>query len=256
MFPFLFYFLLHFPFVCNVFPVLQISSSVSSNSFSFLLFQSSFPHSLASLHLNLSSVALFISFSSSSLFSSSLHPNYTFVMISSIFLDISLLFSCCCFTFLFFFSFHFRSSVLFPIIQFSSLSFSSHSSSFLLFQFQPSFPHSLALLNISLSSPCFLFLCKFLNFSSSFFFSPLFFSSSLSSSSLFSFSSSSIFSFPSYLSVTISSIFLVISWERCSPLPHFIHPCNPICFDTVWRIFFIAEQEHSCLSPGLSEHFL
>ena len=32
------------------------------------------------------------------------------------------------------------------------------------------------------------------------------------------------FSFPSYLSVTISSFFLVISWEWCSPLLRFIHP--------------------------------
>ena len=97
------------------FPVLQVSSSVSSNSFSFLLFQSSFPHSLGSLHLNLSSVSLlflflnfcpfflpfhFFFFFLTLLFPS--YPNYTIVMISSIFLDISLLFSCCCFSFLFF----------------------------------------------------------------------------------------------------------------------------------------------------------
>ena len=36
------------------------------------------------------------------------------------------------------------------------------------------------------------------------------------------FSSSS--SYPNYINVMISSIFLVISWEQCSPLPHFIHP--------------------------------
>ena len=75
----------------------------------------------------------------------------------------------------------------FPFLQFSFSSFSSHSSSFLSFQFQPSFPHSLVLLDISLSSPCsssssvsysistssFLFSPLFLSFLSSFFFLPL-----------------------------------------------------------------------------------
>ena len=79
----------------------------------------------------------------------------------------------------------------FPILQFSSLSFfftSSHSSSFLLFQFQTSFPHSLALLCISLASPCSssssenssistssFFFSLFLFFLFSFFFLPLLF---------------------------------------------------------------------------------
>ena len=139
------------------------------------------------------------------------------MMISSIFLDISLLFSCCCFSFLFFFSSISDPAFSFPILQFSSLSFfftSSHSSSFLLFQCQPSFPHSLALLYISLSSLCSSFSSENSLISTSSFFPPLFLFF------LFSF-----FSFSSYPSVTISSIFLVISWERCSPLPHFIHPC-------------------------------
>ena len=167
------------------------------------MFQSSFPHSLAWLHLNLSSVALhfpeflplflffllfhffffllFISFSSSSLFCSSLYPNYTIMMISSIFLDISLLFSCCCFSFLFFFSSISDPAFSFPILQFSSSSFfftSSHSSSFLLFQYQPSFPHSLTLLYISLSSPCSSFSSENSSISTSSFFLLFFFSSS------------------------------------------------------------------------------
>ena len=47
---------------------------------------------------------------------------------------------------------HFRSSNLFPIFSFHFCLFTSYSSSFLLFQ--PSFPHSLVLLNLNLSSTC------------------------------------------------------------------------------------------------------
>ena len=108
--------------------------------------------------------------------SSSSYPNYTIVMISSIFLDISLLFSCCCFSFLFSFFFHFRSSDLFPIFQFS-LSF-----------FFTFFLISVVSISVQLNSSfisftitmLFLFLCKFLNFYLFFFlfsssFLPLFF---------------------------------------------------------------------------------
>ena len=35
-------------------------------------------------------------------------------------------------------------------------------------------------------------------------------------------------SYLSYTNAMISSIFPVIFWERCSPLPHFIHPCDNI----------------------------
>ena len=140
-------------------------------------------------------------------------------MISSIFLDISLLFSCCCFTFLFSFFFHFRFSNLF-----------SHSSVFFFVFFLHIFPHfccfnfhpvflSLALFDLSLPSPCSSSSSVSSSIStSSFFFSPLFLFF------LFSFFFLPLL-FSSYPSVTISSIFLVISWERCSPLPHFIHPC-------------------------------
>ena len=51
------------------------------------------------------------------------------------------------------FFFHFRSSDLFSYSLVSSLSF-SFTFFLMLFQFQPSFPHSLALLDLSLSSPC------------------------------------------------------------------------------------------------------
>ena len=46
----------------------------------------------------------------------------------------------------------------------------------------------------------------------------------LFSYSSYSFSSFSFSSYYSYPRVMISSIFLVISWERCSPLSHLIHP--------------------------------
>ena len=161
-------------------------------------------------------------------------------MISSILLDISLPFSCCCFSFLFLF-------LPFPIqrslfLFFSVLLrlFSSHFSSFLLFQFPPSFPHSLALFDLSLPSRCsssssvsssistsFFLFSSFLFFLFSFFFLPLLFSS--------------------YPSVTISSIFLVISWERCSPLPHFIHPCN---------VLWIPDTPHGMLQYWRSQSYL
>ena len=128
--------------------------SVSSNSSSFRFFQFSFPHSLAWLHLNLSSVALrfpeflplflfppipcffFFFLTLLVLFISQLHHCDDFLNIPLH----SLFFSCCCFSFLFSFSFHFRSSNLF--FSYSSVLFclfSSHSSSFLLFQFNPVF---------------------------------------------------------------------------------------------------------------------
>ena len=97
-----------------------------------------------------------------------------------------------------------------------------------------SFPRSLALLDLNLSSPCsssfsistyllFLFSPPFL---------PLLF--------LFWVLPPSSFSYPNYINVMISSIFLVISWERCSPLPHFIHPC----IDQYMRA---CVQTHGCL---------
>ena len=113
--------------------------------------------------------------SSSSLFSSSSYQNDTIKMVSSIFLDISLPFSCCCFSFLFSLFFHFRSSNL---LSYSSIFFTIFLISVV--QFQPSFPHSLGLLHLSLSSPwspcSFLFLSKFLNFCLCFLFSSFFFS--------------------------------------------------------------------------------
>ena len=114
-------------------------------------------------------------------------------MISSIFLDISFLFSCCCFSFLFSFFFHFRSSDLF------SNSSSSLKRVFFLYIFphfccfsvNPVFPiHYLSVLDLSSSSPCSSSVtCKFLNFYRFF----------LSSSSLSSFSSSFLFSSFSFL---------------------------------------------------------
>ena len=101
------------------------------------------------------------------------------------------------------------------------LFFFSHSSSFLLFQFQSSFLHSLALFELCLPSPCSSSVSSSIS-TSSFFFSPLFIFF------LFSFLFLPLL-FSSYPSVTIYSIFLVISWERCSPLPHFIHPCLVYC---------------------------
>ena len=144
-------------------------------------------------------------------------------MISSIFLDISLLFYCCltCFSFLFSFFFHFRSSDCFffifflPILPHSSSTQLSSFISFAWFKFTITMITMLFPSSSSVSSSISAY---------SFFFPPLFsfllffFSSS-------SLSSSSLFYFSSYLSVTVSSIFLVISWKRCSPLPHFIHPC-------------------------------
>ena len=192
-------------------------------------------HFIHPCHLDLSSVALpfpkflplslFPPFPSSLFFSSSSYPNYTIVMISSIFLDISLLFSCCCFSFLFSFFVHFQYSDHF-----------SYSAVFFLF-FLHILPHSISTQFSSfISFAWFKFIITMITMpfpssssvsssisAYSFFFPPLlsfllfFFSSS-------SLSSSSLFYFSLYPSVTISSIFLIISWERCSPLPHFIHP--------------------------------
>ena len=124
-FSFLFCCRLHFQSGNLFFLFLQISSSVCSNKFFLILvvsIQFSPFISLASFK-KLSSVALpfpeFLppSFSPShffffSLFSYSLYPNYTIAMISSIFLDISLFFSCCYFSFLFSFSFPIQQSLL------------------------------------------------------------------------------------------------------------------------------------------------
>ena len=147
-FSFLFYCLLHFRsnnFFSYFF--LQISSSVSSNSSSFLLFQSSFPHSLAWLHLKLLFIflnfypffSLFSSFNSLS-FSSPLPlhipitPLWWFPQYSLTFPSFSLVAA-----------FHSSSlfsstsdlAISFPFFSFLCL-FSSHSSLFLLFQFQSS----------------------------------------------------------------------------------------------------------------------
>ena len=76
------------------------------------------------------------------------------------------------------------------------------------------------LLDISLSSPCSSSSCvSFSIYTSSFFILSSCCFLPLLSSFFFS-----LFSLSSCPSVTISSIFLVISWERCSPLSHFIHP--------------------------------
>ena len=153
-------------------------------------------------------------------------------MISSVLLDISLLFSCCCYSFLFSFFYHFRSSILFSYSSVFFFVFFLHILlHFCCFSFNPVFLISFAWYKFIITM-LFLFLCKFLNFYL-FFFSILFlfisFSFFLSSSFFFSLL---FFLFPffflpfsSYPSEMISSIFLVISWERCSPLPHFIHPC-------------------------------
>ena len=153
------------------------------------------------------------SFPSSSLlpFHIPITPN---MIIVSFLLVISLFFSCCYFSFLFSLSLlHFRCTNFFPILQISSRPF--FFTFFLILLFQPSFPHSLALL---ITGFIIIILFIFLIISTSFLFSPPFlplaFLPSLSSSS-----------YPNYISVIISSIFLVISWEQCSPLPHFIHPC-------------------------------
>ena len=105
----------------------------------------------------------FISFSSSSLFSFSSHHNYTSVMISSIFLDISLPFSCCCFFIhlLLFLPFPIQQS-LFLFFSFVLRLFSSHSSSFVVWtstQFSSfiSFAWFKSIITM-------LFLCKFLHF--------------------------------------------------------------------------------------------
>ena len=179
-----------------------------------------------SLFLPLSSFLLFSS--TFFLFSSfSSYPTYTNVMISSVFLTISLLFSSCCFSFLFPLFFFLFFSFLFCL-------FSSHSSSFLLFQ--PSFPCSLASLNLNLASPC----SSSSSVSTSFLF-PLFFSFF---PLLFSFLPLLLFLlYPNYTNVMISSIFLVISWERCSLLPHFIHSCIMnipltmafVLLESIWR---------------------
>ena len=205
-----------------LFLILQISSSVSSNSSSVAL---PFPE-----FLPLFLFSSFISFPSSSLFSSSSYPNYTTVMISSIFLDIFLLSLDAAFhSSSLFSSIPIQRSRLLLFFSFLLRLISSHSSSFLLFQFQSSFPHSLASLDLSLSSPnspcSSSSSVKFLNFCLFFFSFLIFFSFLLFFFSYSSLSFYSLFSFSSYLSVTISSIILVISWEQCSPLPHFIHPC-------------------------------
>ena len=124
---FLFYKFLH-QFV-QIFPHFSCfnpgSSSISLASFKFIISCPSF--SWISTPFSLFS-SFFISFSPSSFFSFT-YPNYTIVMISAIFLDISLLFSCCCFSFLLFFlSFPIQRS-LFLFCSFLCL-FSSHSSSF------------------------------------------------------------------------------------------------------------------------------
>ena len=131
-------------------------------------------------------------------------------MISSVSLVISLFFSCCCFSFFFSLSCISDPAIFFLFFSFLFCLFTSYSSSFLLFQ--PSFPRSLALLNLNLSSPCSSSSSIPTSFLLLFF---LFF---------FSFLPFLLFLFISnYINVMISSIFLVISWERCSPLPHFIH---------------------------------
>ena len=110
------------------------------------------------------------------------------MMISSIFLDISLLFSCCCFSFLFFFFFYFRSSVLFSYSSVFFFVFFLHIFTFFLIsvvsmstQFSSFISFALYKFIITM---LFLFLWKFLNFYLFFFFLLFFFSSS-SLSSLF-----------------------------------------------------------------------
>ena len=112
------------------------------------------------------------------------HSSHTIVMISSIFLDISLLFSCCCFAFLFSFSSLSNPAISSPILQFSSVFFLHI------------LPHSVVSISIQLYSfiifawfkfinkfimitMLFLFLCKFPISASSFFFLLLFFLSFL-----------------------------------------------------------------------------
>ena len=76
-----------------------------------------------------------------------------------------------------------------------------------------------------------------------------------SSSSFFSYSSS----YLSYINVMISSIFPVISWERCSPLPHFIHPCqnqrHPILLHILLKILAIPRLKF-CLRKKWKFPFL
>ena len=207
-----FSFFLSFSFLFLIFPLLHFRSSdiVSySSNFLYICFLSlffsffflfccfnPFSHSLALLSLSLSSLALLsfhLSISSFLLFPLFL-PLLLFhfisllhnVMISSVSLAISLFFLLLLLFILLFSLLHFRSSNLFLFFRFLFCLFTSNFSSFSLFQ--PSFPHSWALLNLNLSSP---------RSSSSiptsfllFLFSPSFSSSSFSPFFLFSSSSS------------------------------------------------------------------
>ena len=205
--------------------------SVSSNSSSFWLFQISFPHSLAWLHLNSSSVTLtfpeflplFLFFPPFSFLfllphsSCPLHipitPLWWFLNIHWHFPPFLLLLLFI--PLLFFLPFLIQWSLLllfsfllclffFTFFLISVVLISTQFSSFAWFKFI-----------ITMITMLFLFL-KVLQFLPLLFlFSPFFFL-------LFLFF---LFSFSSYPSMKISSIFLVISWERCSLLPHFIHPC-------------------------------
>ena len=164
------------------FPILQISSSVSSNSSSFLLFQSSLPHSLAGLHLIYHQL-LFLSLIYIFFLSFFLFFHFFLFPHSPFPLHIPI-------TPLWWFPqypWHFPPFLLSIPLFFSFLHLVSlHSSSFPLFQCQPSFPHSsfITFAWFKFIIPM-LFHCNmFLNFLLFFFF--CFFSSSSLSSSLFS----------------------------------------------------------------------
>ena len=135
-------------------------------------------------------------------------------MISSVFIVISLFFSCYCFSFLFTLSCISDQAIFFLFVSFLFRLF--FFTFFLIFVVSTQFSSFITYHQHALPLPQFLQLVIFYSFL--LLFLSFFLFSSFSFFSLFSSSS-----YPKYINMMISSIFLVISWERWSVLPHFIH---------------------------------